>query len=286
MSRRIDWHAAALAFVLGGPSVGCAFGDGEAYGVVSGKLDARYEMRAERDQGDGWQRLASEYAVKLSRFELVVDAVEIVDSPEGAPPPFDPSHPPAGYGLCHNGHCHRDDGVLVSYAEIASDLAGGAPASRTVLAFALGEVDVLGGDLRSLDCAVSCVLSTGHLTMARLLVARLRMIGTVRDALGRLAGESPFAGDLPLGAATAEAAPSFGLLTSALDVTLDDDRASLIMLTLRLPLGSELFDDVGFDALGADAERRLDLNDVGASSAIEGRFAEAVLSADVVREDP
>ncbi len=62
-------------------------------------------MLPERDVGDGWQRLASDFEVKLDDVSLTLQALALLPGAEAALA-FDPAAPPPGYSLCHNGHCH------------------------------------------------------------------------------------------------------------------------------------------------------------------------------------
>ena len=48
-------------------------------------------------------------------------SIEVVTDSAGAEV-FDPTNPPPGYSLCHNGHCHHDSGELVDYEDIQLEL--------------------------------------------------------------------------------------------------------------------------------------------------------------------
>ena len=103
----------ALALLLG---AGCAFGDGEGFATVEPTVQATYALLRERDAGGGWQRLASDYQVRLAAGEASVSRIELlpaVGGGTGAAASFDPASPPPGFTLCHGGHCHAEDGRLV-----------------------------------------------------------------------------------------------------------------------------------------------------------------------------
>lgn len=63
--------------------------------------------------------------VTITALRLEVGEIELAAAKGGAGARFDPAAPPAGYSLCHSGHCHADDGRLVDYADIQLELAGG-----------------------------------------------------------------------------------------------------------------------------------------------------------------
>jgi hypothetical protein len=265
------WSALLLAALASG----CSFEGGEPYGLLTATLDARYATRADRDLGDGWQQLASEYHVRLTRMHLVLDAVELVDGGDAGPATFDPANPPAGYSLCHNGHCHRDDGALVEYADIESTLAAG---SSTHIAKVLTAEtsDLLSPEPASLSCEGHCLLGRGTLVLARVTSSRLVIEGQVRDGLPapRLVGTLPF---------RAEVAPPIdgALHQVALDVPLDDEHPPGIALTLDLDTSAALFDGVAFDAAAPTSG----VIGLGNDSAIAASFAELALNATVTRHD-
>jgi hypothetical protein len=46
-------------------AAGCAWGPGSPYGELTPELDVGWELAPERDAGDGWQRLASDYQIRV-----------------------------------------------------------------------------------------------------------------------------------------------------------------------------------------------------------------------------
>jgi hypothetical protein len=204
-------------------AAGCTFHDGDHFLTLDGTVSASFGT-ADRDAGDGWQRTNTELEVKLEEFRVEASTLELVTTGGGALG-FDPAHPPPGYTLCHGGHCHADDGSLVPYDEVEAGL-GGDDGPTTALSVPLGV----------LPHAIA-----GHVDLpqppgrVRVTVTRLVLRGVVRDRLAppRFDGERPFALDL------APAATVTG------DVDLPAPEATL---TVALPLGGALFDDLDFDA--------------------------------------
>lgn len=236
----------ALACV---PLAGCALGPGSPFATVTASLDAAVVVPADRDAGGGWIRLSSDYQI---RFEtLVVGAIGIdlvaFGSAAGA---FDPAHPPEGYTLCHSGHCHRTDGALIPYEQVAAEAGGGGATPVVSLALPPGALDALAGvDDLPLSCDGSCdVLTAADVRRVTLLVEALTIQGRARDgrASPRLPGEVPFrflvdASSEPLG---------FGA-----PVELPFDRTSLPQVRLQVSLSPSpaAFDPVDFAALPSDA---------------------------------
>lgn len=179
----------------------CAAGDGTAWGVWSPEL---------RVQHDATDRVTSSGAlVTVERLEVQVDALSIelgalaLTTGGGGASAFDPASPPEGYGLCHAGHCHADDGSLVPYETIAAELGEGTPSAPAAVApvaltvpldAALAPVPIGG-------CADGCALERGTLNALTLEVDALSFEVRIRDPeLGRFDGERRLTATIPLDA--------------------------------------------------------------------------------------
>jgi hypothetical protein len=239
----VSARSAALAVAVAALAGGCAFTDGGPFAVLSAELAASAPIETDRALEDGWQKLASDYEVRIESLELELEPIALIEI-AGGELGFDPANPPPGYSLCHNGHCHRDDGALVSYEEIAAELAGDSGAERVVVSLPVGALDLIAGERRPLDCAPSCELPLARIGLARLPLMRVRIAGQVRDGRGspRLPGELDFAADY---------APSgFAWLA---DLSLPADRGSDpdVDLSLELEVTSRSLDDIEFASLPA-----------------------------------
>jgi hypothetical protein len=226
---------------------GCAFGAGGPYARVDASFEARLAAPPDRDAGDGWQRLSNYYQVRLTTAVVELGAVELVAA-GGAGGAFDPANPPPGYSLCHGGHCHADDGRLVSYEDIAAELAGGAAARVVLRLDAPGTVDLVAGASRDLGCGASCDLPRGSVGLIRVPVTRLAFEGRVRDPLGRIEERA------------LSIAIDGGLVAAQVSLPADREHDPGIRLTLRLELGAPLLDGYDFAAggdLAAHLERSL-----------------------------
>jgi hypothetical protein len=185
---------------------GCAFGPGDPLAVLQPSLDARWSVPAERARPLGFARLASDYELRLTAARVQVGDAELRaltgGGGGGGGGAFDPARPPPGYSLCHGGHCHRDDGALIPYAQVEAELAsGGAPvqAVRVVGLDVQREVALLEGLTTELSCDPDCDLERVTVSSAVLRLSDVHLEGVVRDSRSppRFEGERPFTLSLP-----------------------------------------------------------------------------------------
>jgi hypothetical protein len=287
--RRNQWRT-SRGIVVGVAALGlagCAFDRGEPFGVLTGTIEARYALSADRDRGGGWQKLDSEHELRIDAASSSVDLVEVARAALGGERGFDPSRPPEGYGLCHNGHCHRDDGALVPYAEIEAELATtGAEPALSLLPSAGGAADLLAPAPIALGCGGACLLEAGRLVRARVALARLEASGLARGGLpgASLAGEIPLR--LRADLLGREGAPR---LDTALDVVLDDEAPPHVALALGLTLGAALFDGVALATLERRPDGAIEISAAANPQALVTvleHLGEAELRATVTRNDP
>lgn len=265
---------------------GCAFAPGEPIATLEPTLDARLAAPEDRQIDGGWQRLASDWQVRVVRLDLVVDEVVVEAAGDVASPApggsFDPAAPPRGYGSCHDGHCHADDGRLVSYEEIEAELAGeGAAAPRVAADMHVGAVPLIAAEPLPLDCG-PCVLDEGRLTSVRLVASRLEVELEVRDGRPspRIPGTFAARGTIDLGPGPDEAAP--GELATAIDATITEDAPPVVALEVGVHPSVALLDAVDLAAL-PDRDGARDLS--AAAAAIRAAFATLELDARVARRD-
>jgi len=115
-----------VAVVFGG----CGLEEGQSWGEVRIELEAAFEPGASRLEA-GRLKTSLDYRVVITAIDVEVATLVLTARADGAVD-FDPADPPAGYSLCHNGHCHSDDGRLVDYEDIAAEVAGGGDAPPLV----------------------------------------------------------------------------------------------------------------------------------------------------------
>jgi hypothetical protein len=280
-------RASFATIALGGLVVtgGCTFSDGEPYGVVSASFDASYELRDDRDVGDGtWQKLVNEMEVRVDEARLTVEVVELVGAgSEIGSLTFDPANPPPGYSLCHNGHCHSDSGDLVDYEDIQAELAAGeGGTASTALVLQGGTDDLLDGAPLSLACG-DCLLDRGRLSLVRLSASYLVVSGVIRDGLDepRFDGSRSFEAAVSL-SPNSEADGAVGVIEHAVSVPLDDENPSQVTLALNLTTSASLLDGIDPEMVAAASVETVAIDDV---STIRSAFSELELDVRVRRDD-
>ncbi len=264
-------------------AAGCAFGPGEPFATVAPRFEARYEIPSDRQLAEeGWAKLASDYQVRLTAFTLEVGEVELRSrsggSGGGGGGTFDPANPPPGYSQCHGGHCHRDDGALVSYEDIQAELDGGGAATvRTALALHVDrEVELLAGASLVPECEPDCTLDRTQISSVQAGVEAIRIEGFVRDgrAQQRLQGEVPFVLH----------APGVAMVTGA-DIVADRTSPPLVELTVRAtarPLAFDAIDWAVQAQTGGVIDFGAEANEAARTQVLDQLSAET-LSVDVKR---
>jgi hypothetical protein len=107
-------------------STSCALEPGAPPSTLAdGTLTAALAIPSARAVAPNTVLTARGERVTITALRLEVGEIELAAAKGGAGARFDPAAPPAGYSLCHSGHCHADDGRLVDYADIQLELAGG-----------------------------------------------------------------------------------------------------------------------------------------------------------------
>lgn len=180
MIRTLSIPSFIASFILVLGVVSCAFEDGDPWGEAHFAVSVVFD---ESDRADGAGYVTSnDYLVEVESLALDVQEISIAMS-SGTVASFDPSSPPDGYSLCHNGHCHHDDGRLVDYEEIAAELAqGAADGTRTVQALnAEVELGTTAIQVPVGDCSSDCQLSRGQLATATLRVSGVRGSFAITD---------------------------------------------------------------------------------------------------------
>lgn len=251
--------AIGAAFLLSA----CAWGPGGGFATVEpAGLEAALPLPAARLDSAGSWKTSSGYAVRLDGPLTLTFGQLALQSPgtataAGTGGTFDPANPPPGYGLCHNGHCHRDDGALIPYAEIEAELAsGGAPARpETVVSFQPPPAAIAAGQRTTIalgDCAPDCFLEAGALSRATLALSRLQLAGEIEAGPGATplpGGQRAFTLALPLEALT---------LTAPLEAAIDRQGPTGYRLEATLSLPDRLFDGLPWARL-AETEGPIDL---------------------------
>lgn len=224
---------------------GCAWEPGQGFAVVEPTVRAAYEPRADRLAPDGYQRLSSDYQLRMDAASMRLSGIELIAIAAGSGG-FNPASPPPGYSLCHGGHCHRDDGALIPYEQIIAETGGGG-GSSTVATLPVAEpLNLLAPEKRAVECTPDCALPEANVSQGRWGVDALLLEGTVRDgrATPRIPGERRFRWELTR---TSEA--PVAVLDGAVDLPSDRSTPPRAKLDLNLVLTAALFDAVDWSAL-------------------------------------
>jgi hypothetical protein len=260
--KRFQSKAWRLPFAL---LSGCALNAGGSFATLEPSVQVAYTPLSGRDAGEGYQALASDFQLRMDTGAVSLGSIDLqASSGGGGTTTFDPSAPPPGYSLCHNGHCHRDDGALVDYEDIQAELDGGGGSTTTTVANlpVNAELDLLAPATVGLTCTPGCDLGKTTLSRGRWSITGLRMTGTVRDSRVpvRFVGTRAFRFTASV---TGTNATPVAVLTNDLDVPADRDSAPRVTLDLRLALTPTLFDAVDWSTarVGTDGVVDLDAED-------------------------
>lgn len=167
---------------------------GQPWGVLDAELVGTFDPEASRLDDQGRLKTNLSFAVDIEDISLDATSMTLALASEADLSSFDPAEPPEGYSLCHNGHCHRDDGALVSYEDIAAELAGATAAAAPGLSLLVTStpesLSTLPTPFELEDCG-GCFLPRGELDTLSVDIAHLSLRGRVFDAStqGRLPDE-------------------------------------------------------------------------------------------------
>lgn len=207
----------------------CTFQPGGGFGRLDGfTADLRFEPGEARDLG-GFKVLTDlGYEVQVDSMQLDLSAIELQEL-SGAPGvTFDPANPPEGYGLCHGGHCHAEDGSLVGYDEIIAELSGGSATWEPIVAASFDQpIDLLDGGPGE--------LGQEGLLLPQASISRLEIAAVTLSGAAEVAG-LPYTWELPLSLPW----------SASVEVEIDRDQPEGLDVAVELLLPGTLFDGIDF----------------------------------------
>lgn len=232
---------------------GCADDEGEPWGVAEFDVTTSFLPDSDsRIDDQGRLITSSNYLLDVDSLTLRVNSAS-VDSAAEAAADFDPANPPAGYSLCHNGHCHADDGSLVDYEDIAAELSQSSGSSSVVHAIdTTVEINQQSTQVPLNECSNQCQLEQGHVVAVSLATAELVLSGRIYQDLS----DSDWPTDGVATNVTIELSSTF---TQALSLEVDRGKQQRIELNLLLEVSQTLFDGVDFadeSLLGSSGSQR------------------------------
>ena len=157
--------------------------------------------RAPADVPGTWLSAGYRYVLDTEGLSVRIGQM-VLEGTDGAPSAgaigtaFDPARPPAGFTLCHNGHCHATDGRLVPYEQVPMEAARAA-GTLVTRSFAdllpQGILAAVGPGVpevrQNLSCG-RCAMPEGQLVSVALPISGMTLSGTVtsRDPGAPLVG--------------------------------------------------------------------------------------------------
>ncbi|GMV13226.1 MAG: hypothetical protein HS104_11285 [Polyangiaceae bacterium] len=233
-----------LVLLLGLGSVACTFEAGHGFATLeSASISARLEPGPARDLGNRTVLTDLGYWVSIDSARWRLDEARLLASsgPSGGGR-FDPANPPAGYSLCHGGHCHADDGRLVAYEEIEAELAGGSVVLSPVVRLPLGEpLDLYAAEASALERVLpSRELPEAQIARADARFGRFELEATVE--------KGPAGAELPVPATLSLELPALSL-SRAMSTSIGRHSPERLRLEVGVGLDGTLFDGLDFAAL-------------------------------------
>jgi hypothetical protein len=260
---------------------GCTFEDGSGFATIrDARVSAALVPGEARDLGNRTVLTNLAYRVQLDQIELELGDTsleEVQTQGGGGDVQFDPANPPAGYTFCHSGHCHAEDGSLVSYEDIEVELAGGSEAFAPVVTLQVdGAFDLWAPETRLVRrFAPSRELPRTTLRRCAVGLARLTATGSVSGGpQGAGLGDTtlPLSVDLPL----ADQA-----IDRVLSLSIDRDGPGEVSVRVALVVDGTLFDDVEFGAIAVDGAVVIAAPESDAALKLAERMGEAELSVEI-----
>jgi hypothetical protein len=250
----------------------CALEPGQGFATLErATVELAFEPGKARDLGEDGFLTDRSYRVRLEHASVHVDSLSLEEITGGTGGTFDPANPPPGFSLCHGGHCHADDGRLVSYAEVEAELSGGASAFRAVATTSLeARADLLTPTpLQALVFEPSRELPRSDLRRLVLALGALELEGTIDHA------------DLPLPLALDVRLP-LGSLGADLDVSIGRDGPERLEVRAAASFDGTLLDGLELAALAVDGRVTLHAPDEPAALSVQNAAARTPLTPHVL----
>jgi hypothetical protein len=237
----------ALVFGAALWCAGCTFDDGTGFGTLrDAELSVELVPGEARDLGSHTVLTDKGYALNLETASITVEAVVLKElrGGGGQEVSFDPANPPPGYSFCHSGHCHADDGSLVSYEEVENRLAGGSASFVPVVSLPVGApIDLWSGERVPIGPAEpSSELPQANLRRVSVTATMLELRGEA--SLGPITGgigptPVPLAIVLPLGAA----------FEKSFELAITREEPGEFSISVDVELTARVFDGIEYAAL-------------------------------------
>lgn len=232
----------------------CTFQPGGAFGSLeTATFTARFAPSAGRLDEAGQLKTDTGYRVRIDALAVTADDLDFqyTSGTSATGVTFDPSKPPPGYLICHNGHCDREDGALVPYEEVEAELSGGSLKTLSALLLPIDRrFDVAKGAAQA-SLTTGTPLARNTWTRAVLQIQSIVATGSVTDGTSKNR----------LGGQTREwsLALSPESFNQKIEVPIDRSKPGKLGLAATFTLTEKLLDQIDWQALaGATGSITLD----------------------------
>jgi hypothetical protein len=265
---------------------GCTFTPGSAFSSLSSAtLQVNFLPGEGRLDTEGRLKTDLGYRVTLTDLSLTTEDLVVQSRSATAPTSsqtaavaFDPAKPPAGYTLCHGGHCHRQDGALVDYADVQAEMAGGTTASLTdVLRLSFNAIlNLQAIPQRTITSSQPTASPLGQATWnrAELRCHRLVASGTVVDGTPdqRLGNGGPMPWQLSWSPPT---------LGKNIDLTISRKSPPTMQVIAKLQVSDQLFDRIDWATLPTGATPLILDDQPAVTRQLTENFGQSTLTVDL-----
>lgn len=238
---------------------GCTFQDGQPWGEVQSTLKINLAPRL--NDMMYWQT-AQDTSFELTNFSMEVGAIRYLLIDESEAIAFDPANPPPAYSLCHNGHCHHEDGRLVDYEDIQRELVQTTNQNTVIQPFEnVAKIKPGDNSIESKPCPNRCTLTQGILVALELDIIQINIEGKIHQLSGQEVTSYPFSATW-----TPKTTPS-----KIINLPIDDEQDVNLQLAVELNILPNTFDDIKFEQFSPETSLQLGLQETF-TSLIEARL--------------
>jgi len=244
---------AALAVFLLTIMVSCELSPGNPWTVADIQAEVVWDTDG-RPMDDGSLKTAKNYRLDFESMSLSFASVQVETAVNGADTSFDPSDPPEGYSLCHNGHCHNEAGELIDYEAIILMLGSGDATGLVVTRASTTEVSVDVARNRSTQ-TITFGRCDDRLALCEVGPADIRAVSlTLSKAVLRVRVTHDTHFPAP-GVVVDVSVPMDSKLSAVTSVKLGVDAPQKVSLRARLAITPQIWDRLEFkDFLDADGQ--------------------------------
>jgi len=249
--RRLSWLPLGVFLALL-PS--CDLGPGHGWTRVESDVNLIWNALG-RIQPGGELKTSGSELLQFDSVQVTIANVAFETVAGNANSNFDPSNPPEGYTLCHNGHCHNTNDELISYDTIRLEMGEESPSSNWVTQAINETVQPETSKEQHLtklhpgkcdDPRSTCEIGPNDLRAVRLTIESVKITGNWSDDAHP---DSQNWFDIE----TSEKIP----LTGYFPIQLGADGPRNLSLSVQLELGPRIWDTIQWENLASEGPKEL-----------------------------